>query len=58
MQTIVGVLAAELYVMTHVFDIGVVIKTILGKISKSIISLILFTDLKFIYKCLVTLNTI
>lgn len=44
--------------MTHGFDIRVVIKAILGKILRSAILLILYTNSKFLYYCLVKLGII
>ena len=52
-----SVLAAELYGMAHDFDIGAVIKAIFGKMLKSVVSLILYTDSKSLYDCLVKLGT-
>jgi hypothetical protein len=66
-----SVLAAELYAMTYEFDIETTIKVILKKIlssmisrtefekkiSRSKISLILCTNSKSLYDCLVRLNT-
>ena len=52
-----SVQAAELYRMAHGFDIGVVIKAILGKILKSVVSLILYTDSKSLYDFLAKTGT-
>lgn len=53
-----SVLAAELYRVAYGFVIGAVIKVILGKILESVVSLILCTNLKSPYNCLVKLGTI
>lgn len=44
--------------MIYEFNIKVVIKIILGKILKSVIQQILYTNLKFLYDYLVKLGTI
>jgi hypothetical protein len=55
-----SVLAAELYAMINDFDVEVVIKSIIEHILKlkNPLSLILLTDSKFLYDCLVKLDTI
>jgi hypothetical protein len=57
-----SVLASELYAMVHGFDIGIAIKTTLDKILHQLailqpISLILCTDSRSLYDCLVKLGT-
>lgn len=52
-----SVLAFELYRMAHGFDIGAVIKTIIEKIFRSAVLLILCTNSKSLYNCLVRLGT-
>lgn len=44
--------------MTHDFDIGVVIKAILGKILRSAIPLVLYIELKLLYNCPIKQGTI
>jgi hypothetical protein len=54
-----SVLAAELFAMVHGFDVGSVLKSTLIKLlgKKISISLILTTDSKSLYDCLVRLST-
>jgi hypothetical protein len=53
-----SVLAAELFAMIHDFDVESVLKSILIKMLVIDISLILITDSKFLYDCLIRLNII
>jgi hypothetical protein len=50
------VLAAELFAMIHDFDVDSVLKSILIKMLAIDISLILITDSKSLYDCLIRLN--
>jgi len=52
-----SVLASELYGMTHGFDIGTAIKSTLDKVLQVNIPLVLCTDSKSLYDCLVRLGT-
>jgi hypothetical protein len=53
------VLAAELFAMIHDFDVESILKSILIKMLDNIlISLILATDSKFLYDCLIRLSII
>lgn len=49
---------AKLYEIVYKFDIKVILKVTLKKMLKSIILLILYTNSKFLYDCLIILNTI
>lgn len=53
-----SVLVAKFYKIAHGFDIKAVIKVTLRKILRSAILLILCTNSKFLYKCLVKLSII
>jgi hypothetical protein len=54
-----SVLAAELFAMIHDFDVDSVLKSILIKmLDNTLISLILITDSKFLYDCLIRLSII
>ena len=57
-QITCSVLAAKLYRMVYEFDIEAVIKLTIEKILGSATPLILCTDLKSFYNCLVKLGTI
>jgi hypothetical protein len=52
-----SVLAAELYVMANGFDTGSVIKSTIERILDVFISLILLTDSRSLFDCLVKLGT-
>ena len=52
-----SVLASELYVMTHRFDIGTAIKSTVDRILEINLPLVLCTDSKSLYNCLVKLGT-
>lgn len=53
-----SILAAEFYSIAHWFDIGIVIKSTLGKILGAAILLILDKDSKSLYNCLIKLSII
>ncbi len=53
-----SVLVVELFTMIHDFDVDSVLKATLTKILDNLISLILVTDSKSLYDCLVRLNII
>jgi hypothetical protein len=53
-----SVLAVELFAMIHDFDVDSVLKVILTKMIDTFISLILVTDSKSIYDCLIRLEII
>jgi hypothetical protein len=52
-----SVLASELYGMAHGFDYGVVLKTTIEKILQTDLPLVICTDSKSLYECLVKLGT-
>jgi hypothetical protein len=52
-----SVLASELYAITHGFDIGASIKATIDKILNITLPLVLCTDSKSLYDCLVKLGT-
>jgi hypothetical protein len=52
-----SVLASELYAMAHGFDIGAAIKSTIEAISGTRLPLVLCTDSKSLYECLVKLGT-
>lgn len=52
-----SVLASELYVMAHRFDTGAAIKSTIEAILRIQLPLILYTDSKSLYDCLVKLGT-
>jgi hypothetical protein len=53
-----NVLTIELYVMINDFDVETIIKSIIDRMLHIYLSLILLTDSKFLYDCLVKLDTI
>jgi hypothetical protein len=52
-----SVLASELYAMVHGFDIGASIKATIEKILEIDLPLVLCTDSRSLYDCLVKLGT-
>lgn len=52
-----SVLASELYAMAHGFDTGIVLKTTLEKILDKPLPIVVCTDSKSLYDCLVRLGT-
>jgi hypothetical protein len=52
-----SVLAAELFAMIHGFDVESVLKSTLIKMLDVVVSLILVTNSKSLYDCLIRLNT-
>ncbi len=52
-----SVLASELYAMVHRFDVGALLKSTIGRILKQSVPMILCTDSKSLYNCLVKLST-
>jgi hypothetical protein len=56
-RVIRSVLAAELYAMTNGFDVEAVIKSIIERMLHIFLSLILLTDSKSLFDCLVKLGT-
>ncbi len=57
-RVIKSVLATKLYVMINAFDVETIIKSIIERMLHIFLSLILLTDSKSLYNCLVKLNTI
>jgi hypothetical protein len=56
-RVIRSVLTAELYAMTHEFDSGSIIKSIIERTLHISLSMILLTDSRSLYDCLVKLDT-
>jgi hypothetical protein len=52
-----SVLAAKLYAMTYDFDLDAILKEIVSNILNIFISLVFCIDSKFLYNCLVLLDT-
>ncbi|OCK92801.1 uncharacterized protein K441DRAFT_569183, partial [Cenococcum geophilum 1.58] len=57
-RVIRSVLALELYVIAYGFNIGAAIKSIVKQLLQIELLLVLCTDLKLLYKCLIKLGTI
>ncbi len=57
-RVIKSALATKLYAMINDFDVEAIIKSIIERMLHISLSLILLTDSKFLYDCLVKLNTI
>jgi hypothetical protein len=55
-RVIRSVLTIELYAMTHEFDADLIIKSIIQRILNIFLSMILLTDLRSLYDCLVKLD--
>ncbi len=53
-----SVLAVELYAMINDFDVEAIIKSIIERMLRISLSLILLTDSKSLYDCFVKLDTI
>jgi hypothetical protein len=53
-----SVLASELYAIAHGFNIGAVIKSTIKQLLQIKLPLVLYTDLKLLYECLIKLGTI
>ena len=52
-----SVLASELYGMAHGFNIGALVKSIINKVLEMELLLVVYTNLKLLYKYLVKLGT-
>lgn len=53
-----SVLASELYGIAHGFNIGASVKSMIDKILGIELPLVVYTDSKSLYECLVKLDTI
>ena len=56
-QVTKSVLASELYAMAYGFDIGAVLKATLFRVLQYNVPMVICTDSKLLYKCLVKLGT-